>query len=344
MDVLRDVYTVENLNDSGKGSFREAVATRGYREIRFDVAGTCWTSDPVVIDNPYLNILADTSPGGFCLAGSYLRIITNGVAIQGWRARPGDSAVNDGIQVSYPAYGITIDRSSVSFAVDGGIDFNNVYDVLVQRCIIAYCLYNSIHPKTPHSMAMLSGLGANRIRIRRNLFYGNNQRNPLLSGGPGGSYQLTENNLVCISGGIGIGLNDSHGPLYADVMGNYVRQNQDDVRNFLRYYFPENEQVWTYWSGNYNENYPDYEQTEQLRLPYDQLGSGPVSRFCVDSPISGLHYGRAMSAQDAYDYVLANARARPLDTLDAAIIADVTAGGSGSLIDTPEEVGGWPEL
>lgn len=43
MDVLRDVYTVENLNDSGKGSFREAVeTTTGYREIRFAASGTCW--------------------------------------------------------------------------------------------------------------------------------------------------------------------------------------------------------------------------------------------------------------------------------------------------------------
>ena len=50
------VLIVRNLNDSGPGSFREAIATRGPRIVVFRVAGIIDLKSDIKITEPYLTI------------------------------------------------------------------------------------------------------------------------------------------------------------------------------------------------------------------------------------------------------------------------------------------------
>lgn len=61
-EILLLVYHVTNLNDSGEGSFRDAVS-EGNMIIVFDVAGTVMLKTPVKIQKSNITVLGQTAPG-----------------------------------------------------------------------------------------------------------------------------------------------------------------------------------------------------------------------------------------------------------------------------------------
>src|SRR5258706_13713038 len=74
------ILLVRNLNDSGPGSFREAVTTKGPRIIVFRVGGLITLHSPIKITEPYVTIAGQTAPGdGICFRGSEVSISTHDV-------------------------------------------------------------------------------------------------------------------------------------------------------------------------------------------------------------------------------------------------------------------------
>src|SRR5215207_3118371 len=72
-----NVYIVNNLNNSGTGSFRHAVDTApaAGRTIVFAISGTINLESDVNIDSPNITIAGQTAPeGGITLARRALRI------------------------------------------------------------------------------------------------------------------------------------------------------------------------------------------------------------------------------------------------------------------------------
>jgi hypothetical protein len=72
------VYEVTNLEDSGPGSFRDAVS-RGHRTVVFRISGTIDLKSRLRVTLPFITIAGQTAPGdGICLRNYTFGITTFG--------------------------------------------------------------------------------------------------------------------------------------------------------------------------------------------------------------------------------------------------------------------------
>ena len=119
-----DVYIVTNLNDTGLGSLRDAVANRNAstpRTVVFAVSGTIYLNSTLRISQGNLTIAGQTAPGGgICLARYPLNPSNaNNVIIRFVRSRLGDTMlVEDDAFVCRYATNVIVDHCSFSWSVD----------------------------------------------------------------------------------------------------------------------------------------------------------------------------------------------------------------------------------
>lgn len=152
------VVHVTNLNDSGTGSFREAVKT-GNRIIVFDVAGViALKSDLKIGDN--ITILGQTAPS----PGITLRYYTvqpgNNNIIRFLRIRRGEEKnINDGADASWQRNktGIIFDHCSFSWSIDEVASFYDNNNFTMQWCTVAESLTNPGHSKGAHGYGGIWG-------------------------------------------------------------------------------------------------------------------------------------------------------------------------------------------
>ena len=63
------IFIVTSLEDSGKGTFREACEAVGARTIVFNVSGIIKLKKPVSMRAPYVTIAGQTAPGRYLHSG-----------------------------------------------------------------------------------------------------------------------------------------------------------------------------------------------------------------------------------------------------------------------------------
>lgn len=152
------VVHVTNLNDSGTGSFREAVKS-GNRIIVFDVAGViALKSDLKFADN--ITILGQTAPS----PGITLRYYTvqpgNNNIIRFLRIRRGEEKnINDGADATWQRNktGIIFDHCSFSWSIDEVASFYDNNNFTMQWCTVAESLTNPGHSKGAHGYGGIWG-------------------------------------------------------------------------------------------------------------------------------------------------------------------------------------------
>lgn len=142
------VVHVTNLNDSGTGSFREAVKS-GKRIIVFDVAGViALKSDLKIADN--ITILGQTAPSpGITLRYYTVQPGSNNI-IRFLRIRRGqEKNINDGADATWQRNktGIIFDHCSFSWSIDEVASFYDNNNFTMQWCTVAESLTNPGHSK-----------------------------------------------------------------------------------------------------------------------------------------------------------------------------------------------------
>lgn len=342
------VIRVTNLADSGRGSLRAAVEARGRRTVVFRVAGTITLESRLTIDNPYISILGQTAPGqGVTLRISQrvdtqaMKVETHDVVIRYLRFRPGPDAGNgeDALTIEETsAHDVIVDHCSLSWAVDEVLStYTGAHRVTVQNSIIAEALSNANHDEGEHSKGMLAGgAGTSSVSILRNLFVSNVDRSPQVSG---------------LS--------------VADVRNNVVYNYGDGSGNGVTLVSSSKGQPAVNWVGNFYKPGPDSDPDRAEFATYD--GDGATHRFYASGNLrwtpTGVRAARideeavgrqaapfgvprtaTLTAHQAYEHVLRTAGAsRARDTVDERLVRQVRDG-TGSIIDHPWEVGGWPVL
>lgn len=336
------VIYVTNLNDSGPGSLRAAVTASGPRTVLFAVSGTIELASPLEVKEPFLTLAGQTAPGGgICLKNFDFIISADHVIVRYLRFRPGDEAKKavDGMSIGGTARDVIIDHCSVTWSVDECLSVSGTGgNITVQWCIIAEALHRSVHHKGPHGYGALVRADGD-VTYHHNLFAHHSSRSPR----PGTWEDEGKRGIVLdFRNNVVYGWGSRAGYSSAD------RTNMNYVGNFLK--------------PNASSKTPDQAfnvggKTTKLYVARNHLVGAdaanadnwkmignvrPESRADQSFPIAPV---QTHSAREAYDLVLARAGAtRPRrDSVDTRIVGQVRDG-TGKILDSQREVGGWPTL
>ncbi len=339
-----EVIYVTNLNDSGKGSFRDAVTSSGKRTVVFAVSGIIKLNSLIVIDKPYLTIAGQTAPGnGITLRNAGLYIKTHDLVISHLRIRPGDSNEGhrfedrDALTIGQDSYNIMIDHLSASWAVDE--IFSTFYEpqfITFQWCIVSEALSNSKHPEGEHSKGLLIGDNTQKASIHHNVFAHINDRSPVQV--KGGASCDAVNNIIYNWGqyAFSFAINYVKAGVTINLMNNYFKTGLSTTGDFFsepdtwlnsKVYIAENE-------GN-DPLLSDFNKNRQSYVDAKEYLTQSAVDWAENIEISNL--------TTDWDNILLNVGATlPLrDEIDQRIINDINTT-SGSIIDSQEDVGGYP--
>ncbi|MFT3787005.1 MAG: hypothetical protein QM770_12700 [Tepidisphaeraceae bacterium] len=348
-----EVYEVTNLNDAGPGSLRDAVS-KPNRTVVFRVSGTINLDSRLEIGVPNITIAGQTAPGdGICLRRHELFIKnTENVIVRFIRSRPGDEAKAEmDAATIWTAKDVILDHCSFSWSTDS---LNDVVkesgNVTVQWCIMSEPLVHSVHSKGSHGYATgWDGRTRGGMTAHHNLIAHAASRAPRIG------YFKTGRGLIDCRNNVIYNSGPSYGGETDDFnfVGNYFRPGPN--------YDGKERSVFDVWSGdsrmyaagNVIEGRDDVLADNAKAIAYKQGSNAngtvktmPSAEEClrkepihVDAPVT------TQAAKEAYEAVIrqAGAVAPKRDAVDLRILSDVK-NRTGKTIDTPTEVGGWPEL
>lgn len=349
------VLRVTNLEDSGAGSLRAGVEAEGPRTIVFDVGGTIRLKKPLVIKNGLVTIAGQTAPGGgITVRDRHIEIAASDVVVRYIRSRLGDvSGVESDAFTISRGQRIMVDHVSASWSVDetlsAGSDYakpgGDLRDVTVQWSIISESLRKSLHAKGEHGYgSLLRGARGARMSFHHNLWAHHSARMPR----PG-------NYLTPDKDGVGA-FYDFRSNVFYNWGGSYAGYNADsgEKASLASYNFVEN----FYKSGPDSKKAVAFDERNPLakawfsgnsmngRIPADPwtLVTGRTDMaYRLPAPLPFDPPTREQAA-GPYERVLAFAGASiARDAVDARVVHSVRSG-TGGLIDSQADVGGWPEL
>lgn len=343
-----DVLFVTNLNDSGPGSLRAAVEASGPRIVVFRVAGVIELESRLTIRNPHITIAGQSAPGsGITLANHPLVIKSVHVVVRHLRVRPGDRAGEemDAVWVNNSSH-VVLDHLSTSWGIDETLSVTQSNDVTVQWSFITESLNDSHHSKGEHGYGSLIGHEGG-ITFHHNLYAHHRSRNPRPQAGTTGpGLDLDFRNNVIYDFRDRAGYTMGREKMRINYVGNYVKPGPSTKSGLAGYAFMiENnsatydaeETVRLFVTDNMVEGFPEKDDDNASMIAF------AFENDLVDSPFP-MPEIPTDGAETALQRVLDEAGATlPVrDAVDARVVEQVRSG-TGGIIDSQTDVGGWPE-
>lgn len=349
------VIEVTSLQDDGPGTLRAALNESCPRIVVFRVSGTIVLKSELQILHPFITLAGQTAPGGgICIKGAGIAVMTHDVLVQHIRVRPGnkgpvDADINDAISIlgkyggqNDDAYNIVIDHVSASWGEDETVStWYGAHDITISWCIISEALNRSRHRKKTHSAGLLIGDSSYHVSIHHNLLAHNDFRNPLIS--QGGTHDIV-NNVIYNWGVLPAEICDYDSNTFLNFIGNCFISGPSTNPGPFEIFFPEgNPRI--YVEDNIGPHRPDPNMDDWsiVGFRWGEEGIAPkqyrsLAKF--ETPRITV-----VRADEVSDIVLAKtgATAPQRDAVDIRVVNDVK-NKTGSIIDSPEDVGGYPEL
>ena len=327
-----EVFHVTTLDDSGAGSFRDAVS-KPHRVIVFDVAGIIRLKSNIAVSSD-ITLAGQTAPG-------------DGIMIYG---RSVSFSGEKNVVVRYLRFreGIAGDKGKCSVNLSSGSDMifdhcsiewgrwdclgltQGSHDITFQNCIIGEGV-------DPQRFGSLSDAVTN-ITYTHNLWINNQSRNPKAKG----KIQYV-NNVVYNWGVCGLVGGHSEANHFQDVTGNYFIAGPNSNAHAVGE-FAATDHVFL------KNNFADLDKDGKLNgreVVAADFGSGASAPTFVESPsVAALDGLKIESPQSAVSSVLADAGCSlHRDSVDARLIDEVKSFGTrGKIIHDEAEAGGVGEL
>jgi hypothetical protein len=345
---------VTTLAADGPGSLRQALEDPRPRLIVFEVGGVIdLQGRSLDVRSPWLTVAGQTAPDpGITLIRGSLSIETHDVLIQHIAVRPGDGGPGsphkdwspDAIGAhrgnAGPVHHVVFDHCSATWAIDENLSASGPadvdptsdadvtsHDITLRHCLIAEGLSHATHPKGEHSKGTLIHDGVRNVVITGCLYAHNRERNPRLKGG---TTAIVAANVMYNWGSACVGVG-KHGnrktlqPSETVLVGNVAIAGSDThARLFVKSVDPGGRVF-------LRDNVAIGANGASIPLTDDAVATLPASTLPAITP------------WDAAAQVLRTAGARPAhrDPIDARIVRSVIEG-SGKIIDSQEQVGGYP--
>jgi len=354
------VLEVTTLADSGPGSLREAIEQPGPRIVVFRTGGTVELEDFLYINHPFITIAGQTAPGGgICLKNAGLVITTHDVLIQHLRIRPGTGGQitpehNDAVAIMGPhseikgASHVVLDHLSLSWGEDETLSvWYGAHDITISNCIISEALNKARHEKRTHSAGLLIGDGAYHVSVHHCLLAHNDFRNPLISSG--GTHDIV-NNVIYDWGVLPAEIVDPDANTFLNFVGNTFRPGPSSRTDCFEIFLDpacqyDEAKPKFFVQGNLGPHRSSSDASDWSLVGYGFSDREPApDEFRAVEPFR-VHPVSATDAEKAFDHVLAGAGATlpQRDPVDSRIVQEVRSSG-GRIIDSPDDVGGYPEL
>jgi len=335
---------VDNLNDAGPGSLRAAIEATGPRIVQFTIGGVISLKSTIVVTEPYLTLDASSSPWpGIMLRRHGLEIHTHDVVLRQFRIRIGDDdvrrndaniiyAAGDGEYALYFTEGsrnCIADHLSLSWSTNKILSTTKMSDLIT----IQWCILSESLNLDGHGYASITG--GNRVSWHHNLFAHNFSRNVRFQGAVDADFR---NNLI-----YDWGEKSAYGEFdRLNYVGNYLKPGPSTSQR--PYLFHDGIETVLPGSLFLRDNIIEGDEKvnqnnwKGSRFYFDRQTLAAASPFPAP-PIS------TESATSAFEHVLADAGATQpgRDAVDQRIISEVRHG-TGKIVQSVQEAGGWPEF
>ena len=365
------VLYVTSLDDTEEpGTLRWAIKQKGTRTVLFKVSGQISLKSPLKINQGDLTIAGQSAPGdGICISDHETIVSADNVIIRFLRFRLGDRSGSAVDALSgYRNDRVIIDHCSMSWGVD---ELSSFYDnslFTLQWCFLTESLRSSVHAKGKHGYGGI--WGGQQASFHHNLLAHNDSRNPRFCGSRYSNKPDLErvdfrNNVIYNWGSNNIYAGE--GGSY-NIVGNYFKpgpaSSKGSKKRILNPYADDGKNQQPagvfgqfYVMGNYLHGDLSVTNENVLGIEMD----GTFKQFAPAATLKDILSDKEFSmlpvtthtAAETYEKVLAYGGCSLVrDLQDVRYVKNVqngsydydgSAGSTLGLIDSQQDVGGWPE-